>query len=196
MPWVQPHTCAHWHVFVRTLTNQCAPMNSHAHPQPHTSALAHPCTCASSPSPAHASLCKPALTDLFHPTSRTSCHPLYPLAPEHHHASRQGGCAAWLLPVQVLGKRSSPAGCTHGTCSGPQSWGLTLSPKYSSKQEGAGRQVCASSSQQRAWHPSWLEGSCTSRSCGTRIRNKQVRSGVNQAHGSPALCRVAVGDWR
>lgn len=41
--------------------------------------------------------------------------------------------------VQVLGKHSLPAGCIHGTCSDPQSWDLTLSPKYLSKQEGAGR---------------------------------------------------------
>lgn len=43
--------------------------------------------------------------------------------------------------IPVLGKHSSPAGCTHETWSDPQSWGLTLGPKYLSKQEGAGRYV-------------------------------------------------------
>lgn len=133
MPWVQPHTCAHCHMFVLTLACQCTPTNSHAHPQPHTSAFTHPHTCMGSPSHAHISLCTLAHTDPFHAPSTTSCNSLYPLAPEDHHASRRGGLPLALrvgaAGVRVLGKCSSPAGCPHGTCSDPQSWALTLSPK-------------------------------------------------------------------
>lgn len=152
MPWVQLHTCAHWHVCTHTR------MSMHTQELLHTFSTPHQCPwtpvylCVLTLQ-AHTSLCTPAHTHPFHPTSTTPAIPFYPLAPEDHHASRQGGCAA---PTPGVG-------CHRGT---------------SPEQAEGSWQVSMSQQQPMESLVSFLVARIMYLgSCDTNIREKQVRSG-------------------